>query len=92
MTPCCRKPKFQVTAFQQCRQLPVAVTQIEDHGERVVLLQMGDQEVQKEALAAARGAEHERVAHVLDMQVVASRDVSRRCLERQPAPGGQGGG
>ena len=85
------KPQFQVAAFQQRRQLAVAVTQVEDDGERVVLLQMGDQEVQQEALAAARGTEHEGVAHVLDVQVV---EVGRLLTvsRTRPAPGGQGVG
>ena len=59
------KAQFQVAAVEQRRQLPVAVPEVEDDGERVVLLRVRDQEVEQEALAAARRAEHQRVADVL---------------------------
>ena len=46
--------ELHVAAVKERRQLPVAVPQVQDDRERVVLLGVRDQEVQKEALAAAR--------------------------------------
>ena len=50
---------FHVAASQKCRQLSAAMPEIQDDGQRRVLLSMGDQEVQQEALPASRGSEHE---------------------------------
>ena len=60
------------------RELPIAVAEIEDDRQRVVLLRVRDQEVEQEALAAAGGAEDERVADVLDVQIEAVRRLVRR--------------
>ena len=48
----------------------VAAAEIEDHRERVVFLRVRDKEVQQERLAVIRSRpEHERVAHIVVMQV-----------------------
>ena len=64
------------------------MAEIEDDGQRVVLLRVRHEEVQQEALAAARRAEHQRVADVLDVQVEGVRRVVRRLEdgERLRAP------
>src|SRR5262245_61714928 len=77
------QPKFDVATVKERSELPVPVTEIQYHREWVVLLRVRDQEVQKEALAAAGCAEHECVAHVLDVQVVGERRVVRRLEGRQ---------
>ena len=69
---------FQIATAQQGGQLPVAVAQIEDDRERVVLLCVRHEEVGKEALPAAGGAQDQRVADVLDVQVERVRVVMRR--------------
>src|SRR5262249_46310942 len=70
--------KFEVPASKECRQLPVAVAEIEDDGERVVLLRMRCQKVDQEALAGASCAQDERVADVFDVQIERVRRVVRR--------------
>jgi hypothetical protein len=45
------------------------VAQVEDDGERVVLLQVGNEEVQEEALATPGRPQDERVYHVIDVEV-----------------------
>ena len=45
------------------------MSQIEDDGQRLVLLRMRDQEVEQEAFPAAGRPEHERVAHVVHVQI-----------------------
>ena len=72
--------RLEIAALEQGRQLAVAVPEVEDDRQRVVLLRVGDQEVQQEALAAAGGAQHERVPDVVDVQVEAY-GVRVRCLE-----------
>ena len=69
-TACCRQAQLDVAASQECCQLSVAAAEVEDDGERVVLLGVRDEEVQEEALAASRRAEHQRVPDVLMVQVV----------------------
>ena len=54
------------------------MAQVEDHGERLVFLRVGCEEVQEEALAAAGRPEHQRVPDVLHMEVV----VVRRLVPR----------
>ena len=56
------QPNFQIPSPQQGRELAVAVAQIEDDRERVVLLRVGHEKVQEEALAAAGGAQDEGMA------------------------------
>ena len=74
---------LQIAAAEERGQLPVAVAEIEDDGERVVLLRVRHQEVQQEALAAAGGAQDERVPDVLDVQVEGVRRLVRRLEHRQ---------
>ena len=80
------KTELQVAAAEQRRELPVAVPEIEDDRERVVLLRVRDQEVEQEALAAAGGTEDQRVADVLDVQVEGVRRVMRRLEDRERLP------
>src|SRR5581483_2787478 len=47
----------------------VPTTEVEDHGERLVLLCVGQQEVQKERLPASGGPEEKRMRHVLVVKV-----------------------
>ena len=61
--------ELEIAAFEQRRELSIAVAKVEDDGQRVVLLRVHHQEVQQEALAAAGGAEHEGVADVLHVQI-----------------------
>ena len=75
--------EFEVAAAQQRGELSIAVPEIEDHGQRLVLLRVGDEEVQEKALAAARGAQHQRVPDVLDVQIERVRRVVRRLEDRQ---------
>src|SRR5438067_646020 len=77
------KAHFQIAPLQQRRELPIAVTQIQDHGQRVVLLGVRRQEVDEEALAAAGRAQHERMADVLHVQVERVRRVMRRFEDRE---------
>ena len=74
---------FEVAAAQQRGELSVAVPEIKDHGERLVLLRVRDDEVQQEALAAAGRAQDQRVPDVLDVQVEGVRRVVRRLEDRQ---------
>ena len=59
------------------------MAEIEDDGQRLVLLRVGHQEVEQEALAAAGGAEHQRVPDVLDVEVEGVRRVMRRLEDGQ---------
>src|SRR5262249_37362235 len=68
---------FKITAPKQSRQLAVAVPEIQDDRERVVLLRMGREEIDQEALPAAGRTEDERVPHVLDVQIERIRRVVR---------------
>ena len=68
--------ELEVAATQEPGQLAVAVAEVEDHRERVVLLRVGQQEVEQEALAAAGGAEDEGVADVADVEI----EVVRRLV------------
>ena len=86
VTPCCRRPSFEIAAAEQRRQLPIAVTEVEDDGLRRVLLRVRDQEVQQKALAAAGRAEDERVADVLDVQVEGVRRAVRRLEDGERFP------
>ena len=74
---------LHVAASQKRRQLSVAVPEIQDDGQRRVLLGMRHQEVQQEALPAPCGSEHERVPDVLDMQVEGVWCVVRRLEDRE---------
>src|SRR5262249_49558835 len=47
----------------------VAVAEIQDNGERVVLLRMRGQKVDEKTLAAAGRAQHERVPDVFDVEI-----------------------
>src|SRR5262249_46145010 len=69
--------KFEVPASKQRRQLPVAVAEIEDDREWVVLLRMRRQKVDQEALSGAGCAKDECVADVLDVQIEGVRRVVR---------------
>ena len=73
----------QVAAVEERRELPVAVPEIEDDRQRVVLLGVHHQEVQQEALPAARRAEHERVSDIVDMQVEVVRRLVLGLQDRQ---------
>ena len=75
--------EFEVAPSQQRGQLSVAVAEIEDDGQRLVLLRVRDEEVQEKALAAARGAQHQRVPDVLDVQVERVRRLVRRLEDGQ---------
>ena len=66
----------EVAAVEERRELPIAVPEIEDDRQRVVLLGVHHQEVQQEALAAAGGAEDERVTDVVHVQI----EVVRRLV------------
>ena len=74
--------QFDVPAVQKLRQLPVAVAEVEDDRERVVLLRAGDEEVEQEALAAAGGTEHQGVPDVFDVKVIVERRAVRRLEDR----------
>ena len=73
----------EVAAVEERRELPVAVPEIEDDRQRVVLLRVHHQEVQQEALAAAGRAEHERVPDVVDVQVEVVRRLVLGLEDRQ---------
>ena len=75
------QPDFQIASPQQGRELAVAVPEIKDDRQRVVLLGVGHEEVDQEALPAAGRAEHERVPDVLDVQVECVRRVVGRFKE-----------
>ena len=74
---------LEVAPVEERRELPIAVAEIEDDRQRVVLLCVGHQEVEEEALAAAGGAEDQRVPDVLDVQVEGVRRVMRGLEDRQ---------
>ena len=75
--------ELQIAPAEERRQLPVAVSDVEDDGLRRVLLRVRDQEVQQEALAAAGRAEDERVADVLHVEVEGVRRAVRRLEDGQ---------
>ena len=77
------KSDLEISALQECRELAIAVPEIEDDGQRIVLLRVRDQEVDEKALAAAGGAEHQRVADILHVQVERVRRVMRRLEDGQ---------
>ena len=77
------KPDLEIAAPEQRREFSVAMTQIEDDRERVVLLSMGHEEVDEEALPSARGAQHQRLADILGVQVERIRDVMGRFKDGQ---------
>src|SRR4051812_17922086 len=60
---------FEVAASKQSRELAVAVAEVEDDRERVVLLRVRRDEIGQEALPAAGRTQNERVSHVLHVQV-----------------------
>src|SRR5262245_18220017 len=70
--------KFQVAPTEERRKLPVAVSDVEHHRLRGVLLRVRDEEVEREALAAACRAEDQRVADVLHVEVERVRRSMRR--------------
>ena len=83
---------FEVASSEQRRQLAVAVAQIQDDRERVVLLRVRREEIGQEALPAAGRTQDERVPHVLDVQVERVRRVMRgfeyrECLAAKVAAG-----
>src|SRR5437016_6331323 len=59
----------KIRALEKPSQIFVAASQIKDVGERLVLLQMHEKEIQKETLAAAGRPKNGRVRDVLIMQV-----------------------
>src|SRR5262249_52590649 len=61
--------QFEVVPSEQRRQLAVAAAQIEDDGERVVLLRVRREEVDEEALPAAGRPQHEGVSDVFDVEI-----------------------
>src|SRR5439155_21366412 len=82
------EPQLQVASLQQCGELPVAVPQIQNDREGVVLLQVRDEEVQEEALAAAGRAQDQRVPHIVHVQAVGVGDL-RRCLKHRERLGAE---
>src|SRR4029078_9182946 len=56
-------------ALEEGGEFPIAAADVEDEGEGMVLLRVGDEEVEQERLAGAGGAKDEGVADVLVMQV-----------------------
>src|SRR5215211_7345052 len=52
--------QLHVAAVQERTELAISVTEIEHDRERVVLLGVGDHEIQEEALPASRSAEYQR--------------------------------
>src|SRR3954468_6742248 len=68
---------FEVASAKQRRHLAVAVSEVQDDGERVVLLRVRGEEVDEEALPTACRTEDEHVSHVVDMRVQRVRRVVR---------------
>ena len=62
-------------AAEEIRQLLIPTAEVENQRDGVVLLRVGDDEVQKERLAASRGAEDECVPDVRVMQIPVIRRV-----------------
>src|SRR5713226_8441022 len=77
------KSDLEVSTLQECGELAIAVPEIEDDGQRVVLLRVRDQEVDEEALAAPGGPKDQRMTHVLHVQVERVRRVVRRLEDGQ---------
>jgi hypothetical protein len=77
------KSDLEVSTLQECRELAIAVPEIEDDGQRIVLLRVRDQEVDEKALAAPGGPKDQRVAHILHVQVERVRRVVRRLEDGQ---------
>ena len=61
--------QLEIAAVEERCELPIAVPEIEDDRQRVVLLCVHHQKVEQEALAAAGGAEDERVTDVVHVQI-----------------------
>lgn len=62
-------PDAQVAPTEQVSEFLVAPTEVEDKGQWHVLLEIRDQEIEQEALAAAGCTHDDRVRDVLVMQV-----------------------
>src|SRR3954454_18399140 len=75
--------EFEVASAKQRRHLAVAVPQVQDDGERVVLLRVRGEEVDQEALPAARRTQNEHVPYVVDVRVERVRRVVRSLEHRE---------
>jgi hypothetical protein len=79
----CLVVALEVAAAKQCGELSIAVPEIKDHGERLVLLRVRNDEVQQKTLAAAGRTQYERMPNVLDVKIERIRCVVRRLEDRQ---------
>src|ERR1700730_15828549 len=77
------QPDLQVAALQERRKLSVAVSEIENDRQGVVLLRVRDQEVDEKALPGSGGAQDQRVTDVLHVQVERVRRLVRRLKDGQ---------
>src|SRR5262249_29247292 len=75
--------QFDVAAVEERRDFSVAVSQIEDDRQRLVLLSVGDEEIQQKAFAAAGRTEHQRMTDVIDMQIEEVRRLVARLEDGQ---------
>ena len=82
-----RSPSRQTAPTQSRQQTLVAAADIEHERLRVVLLRVQQQDTEQERLATSRRAQHQRVAHVADVQgpVVQTRGGSVSSVRRQGA-------
>ena len=75
--------ELQVTASQKPGQPAVGAAQVQDQDARVVPESLDQQEVEREALARAGRAEHQRVSHVAGEQIVVVGRPPRRLQDRE---------
>ena len=75
--------QLQVAAPEEPGQPAVGAAQVQDQDARVVPERLDQEEVQREALARAGRAEHQRVAHVAGEQVVVVRRAPRGLQHRE---------
>jgi hypothetical protein len=77
------KAHFEVAPAEKGRELAIAVPEVQDHSDRLVLLCMRDEEVQQKTLAAPRRTENQRVADVLDVKIESVWRMVRRLEDGQ---------
>ena len=63
------QPYFQVGAAEERGEFAIAMAEVENGRDRVVLLSLRDKKVDQEAFATSCSAQDQRVPNVLDVEV-----------------------
>ena len=78
--------ELEVAASDEPREPAVGAAEAENQDPGVVLERLDNEEVEREALARARGAQHQRVPHLAGEQIVAVGRTPRRLEHRERLP------